>query len=601
MITFVTAIYEEARPFIEILGLKKRADEHMYQHFVSDGFEVVIVGEGQVSALRNCSRHFALNEPSSDSIVINVGICGSSFGNVGDIYLINKIIDDTTGKTYYPDLIHKIDLPQHSITTVSFPRSEGEGLYDMEASMLYEGFVPYYTLERMFFIKVVSDVFAGKNVLDKKIDPYGRINEYAQKIIDIAKNIKIGNQSSSLDDIDIGPVKEKLKLTEAMSNRLKRIIYYRRLNGIDTNLSFVDDMVFENNSKAYMKDVFEKIAYDLTMDSDLSFCSKNIDSDYNPPFTNVYAEKDIEPPFECKNLIRIDSYKDIFNRTHQNFEIQKKSPALILSKQRGQFVYKGAEVCQSFGNKHFYYCSCMMNCIFDCEYCYLCGMYPSGNVVAFINFEDILNEIDEILKKHPMYLCISYDTDLLAAENMFGFVSKFIDAVKTREDLTIEIRTKSGNPKIFDRFEADPRVIFAWTLSPDKITKLENKTASLDKRLEAMKACAMKGFKVRVCFDPMLFYKSWEEDYKKLVDDVFDNVSPENVFDVSIGVFRISSDYLKLMRKRRPSTPVTAFPFVSENNVSHYGDISIKMIDTMKQKVKEYIPEDKIFIWEDKE
>ena len=93
MITFVTAIYEEARPFIEILGLKKRADEHMYQHFVSDGFEVVIVGEGQVSALRNCSRHFALNEPSSDSIVINVGICGSSFGNIGDIYLINKIID----------------------------------------------------------------------------------------------------------------------------------------------------------------------------------------------------------------------------------------------------------------------------------------------------------------------------------------------------------------------------------------------------------------------------------------------------------------------------------------------------------------------------
>ena len=28
---------------------------------------------------------------------------------------------------------------------------------------------------------------------------------------------------------------------------------------------------------------------------------------------------------------------------------------------------EGAPVCQSFGNENFYYCSCMMNCIFDCE------------------------------------------------------------------------------------------------------------------------------------------------------------------------------------------------------------------------------------------
>lgn len=599
MITFVTAIYEEARPFIELLGLKKRADEHMYQHFVSDGYEVVIVGEGHVSSLRNCSRHFALHEPSADSIVINVGICGSSFGNIGDIYLINKITDENTGRTYYPDLIYKHDFPQHSITTVIYPKSSGEGLFDMEASALYEAFVPYFTLERMFFIKIVSDVFDGVDVLDKKLDPYARIMEHAKHIISFADSIHCHKKNISMNDIQIDPIKEKFCLTESMSNQLKRVLFYRKLNGIDTDLKMFEDVVFENGSKSLKKEVFDKILNELVSDSDLNFSSENRKEGLNPSFTNVYAENDVIVPFEVKNLIRIDSYKDIFNRTHQNFDLQKKAPALILSNQRGQFIYKGAKVCQDFGNKHFYYCSCLMNCIFDCDYCYLCGMYPGGNVVAFVNFDDILKEIDEILTDHPMYLCVSYDTDLLAVEHMFGFVSKFIDACKTRPDLTIEIRTKSGNPLMFRNLEPTDQVIFAWTLSPEKVTMIEKKTASIDKRLEAMKYCSDKGFKVRVCFDPMIFYKDWEKDYCDLVDKVFDTVSSDFVFDVSIGVFRISADYLKLMRKRRPDTPVVAFPFKVDNGVAHYGEISKMMINTLKHKVMEYISEDRIFVWEE--
>ena len=52
------------------------------------------------------------------------------------------------------------------------------------------------------------------------------------------------------------------------------------------------------------------------------------------------------------------------------------------------FFYEGAPVCQDFGNTNFYYCSTMMNCIYDCSYCYLKGMYPSGHMVLFVNIED---------------------------------------------------------------------------------------------------------------------------------------------------------------------------------------------------------------------
>ena len=59
-----------------------------------------------------------------------------------------------------------------------------------------------------------------------------------------------------------------------------------------------------------------------------------------------------------------------------------------------------------------------MNCIYDCEYCYLKGMYQSAHLVIFVNLEDIFAEVKKIIAQHEMYLCVSYDTDLLALEEI---------------------------------------------------------------------------------------------------------------------------------------------------------------------------------------
>lgn len=596
MITFVTAIYDEARPFIERLGLKKVSDETFYQYFASDEYEVVITGVGSIRALRNCSRHFAVHEPSSGSVVINVGLCGASDSPVGSLFLIEKITDEVSGKTYYPDLMFKEDFSHSSLTTTIKPKKEGTGLYDMEASAVYEASYPYYTLERIIFFKIVSDNLDPDVKVTSDI-----VDQHADKIIDFAKRVAkfYETSESSLNDIDLSPVISKFSLTDSMTKRLKRAVDYRRINRQDIDLSvfFVAETV--KNDKAHKKEAFEKVLSEYIKASDLRMDREERSDGLNPSFTNVYSDDpELDGYLKDRHIVRIDSYKDIFNRSHQNFDLQKKSQALILSHNRGQFIYEGARVCQSFGNSYFYYCSVVMNCIFDCKYCYLAGMYPSGDLVVFPDFDDVLKEIDEILKEHPMYLCVSYDTDLLAIENMFGFVSKFIDACKTRKDLTIEVRTKSGNPGLFKNFEALDNVIFAWTLSPEKVTSIEDKTAPLEKRLEAMKACHEKGFKVRVCFDPMIYYKDWKEDYGNLVEQVFSLIDP---FDVSIGVFRISTEYLKLMRKRRGNTAAVAFPFVSEKGVSHYGEVSEEMISYMKDKVSQYIGSDRIFIWEEQD
>lgn len=93
-------------------------------------------------------------------------------------------------------------------------------------------------------------------------------------------------------------------------------------------------------------------------------------------------------------------------------------------------------------------------------------MYGSGNVVIFVNLEDIFSEVEELLKSHPVYLCVSFDTDLIALENLTGFVSRWAEFTRSHEDLTIEIRTKSFRKDIYGKIAPCDRVIFAYTLSP---------------------------------------------------------------------------------------------------------------------------------------
>ena len=84
--------------------------------------------------------------------------------------------------------------------------------------------------------------------------------------------------------------------------------------------------------------------------------------------------------------------------------------------------------------------------MYDCEYCYLKGMYPSGNLVIFVNLEDIFAETKRRLAGRPMYLCVSYDTDLAAVEPITGYVSEWVKFVRAqnvgcRGQVKIELRS----------------------------------------------------------------------------------------------------------------------------------------------------------------
>ena len=336
----------------------------------------------------------------------------------------------------------------------------------------------------------------------------------------------------------------------------------------------------------------------------------------NKPFSHIYVEKrvmeDKEYSEKAKEIIghfpeavviEIEHYKDVFNRHKQCFSEQHESQALVLAVKQGNLVYPGAAVCQSMGNEHFYYTSCMMNCLFDCEYCYLKGMYPSGNMVVFLNLRDIFNRVKELLREHPVYLCVSYDTDLLAAEALTGYVKEWMKFTDSNPGLTIEVRTKAGNIE-FERLLLTPlqrneSVIFAFTLSPEYvITHYEHRTGSLKGRIDSIKKALECGLSVRLCFDPMIYCPDWKKEYGIMMDTVLSEIPMDKIRDVSVGSFRLSEDYLKTMRRNMPGSAVVQYPYQNDGGVYHYSHkLTSDMESWMVSRLREYVPEARIFRW----
>jgi spore photoproduct lyase len=298
---------------------------------------------------------------------------------------------------------------------------------------------------------------------------------------------------------------------------------------------------------------------------------------YLNDFSHIYVEEDIKnnpftkeilSKFPKAEIIEIDHYKDKFNSYSQNFRTQKNSQKLILAKKETPFLYEASDLIQK-QDINFLYTTPMLNCIYDCHYCFLQGMYPSSNIVLFVNLEDFFEEVEKYLKTHNnLFLSISYDTDILAVENIFGIAKKWIEFAKDKP-LKIEIRTKSIN---IDNLPLNKNVILSFSLSPDEvILKYELKTPNLNQRIKAIKKVIAKGYKPSIAIDPIIKIPNYKKVYKEMIDKIFSEINPQDIESIIFGTFRMNSTQFKTIKKSLVSD-LMYYPYKIENKKVFYED-----------------------------
>ena len=308
--------------------------------------------------------------------------------------------------------------------------------------------------------------------------------------------------------------------------------------------------------------------------------------------------------FSERKIIWINHYKDIFNRVGQDFQSQKTSMNLILAKKTPPFLYPASDMVQEFDTPNVFYNTPVLNCIYNCEYCFLQGMYPSGNLVVFVNEDDLKNAIDMKLNDpidplKPTVVSVSYNTDLLAMENIMPLTRSWIEYAGTKEDLIIEIRTKSALFPAIKDLDVVKNVILSWTLSPQIICDRYEYTAPpLKSRIRAVKQALDHGWPVRLCFDPVLLVDNWYEVYTEFFNQLFLEIQKDQLIDVTLGVFRMNKDYYKRIRKRDTRSDLYYRDYsVEGNTVAVNKKERVDALHKLRSHLNNFLPIKKILVW----
>ncbi|PCI77734.1 MAG: DNA photolyase [SAR86 cluster bacterium] len=295
-------------------------------------------------------------------------------------------------------------------------------------------------------------------------------------------------------------------------------------------------------------------------------------------FSTIYIEEEVLESERVKNLLGrfaqvpqviCDRYGEVFNRKSQNFRLQKTAPALILAKKYGRKVLT-APSGYGYNDSKSYYFSHMLNCVYDCRYCFLQGMYSSANYVLFINFEDFEEAIEEKIEENNgggVYYS-GYDCDSLALEPVSNFCSHFLPVFRRYPDAELEIRTKSTQVRCLLDTEVVSNCVIAMSFTTNEAAvQWEHKVPSIEKRLEALHKLQLAGWNVAIRFEPLILGAEGLAPYETLFSKIFSKLDVQRLHSVSSGLFRMPVDFHKRIVKLYPDEELYARPTETENGM----------------------------------
>jgi len=308
---------------------------------------------------------------------------------------------------------------------------------------------------------------------------------------------------------------------------------------------------------------------------------------------------DICARFPQARQIPCTRYGEVFNPKAQNFRLQKQQPALILAEKYKGFALKTPPQ-YGIGAERNYYFSHMLNCLYDCRYCFLQGMYQSANYVLFINYEDYFADIERLCAEtpdEPVHFFSGYDCDSLALESISQFAQHFVPFIQSIPNAWMELRTKSNQTRALLAIPAYQRCIVAFSFTPDEIaSSLEHQAPSIKKRLDALVKLQAHGWPIGLRFDPIIYEDDYQAHYRALFAFIFAKIKPDSLHSVSLGVFRLPDNYFKKIHKLYPEEKLFASPLESQQGMMSYkAELENEMMQFCTAELLHYITEEQFF------
>ena len=267
MVYIFCAFYGECSGLIKHYNLKKRQTDKYYRFDVFENenqpIRIILTGQGSVMAAAAVSGAASFFGIKAGDAIINVGTCAGDY-EPGQVFICNKITEEATGRTFYPDMILRSGLPERELVTVPVvirksihehvnKDSHDMALYDMEAAAIYQAANLYVGPHKMGFVKVVSDNgdIEGltpdfiKKLMAEAVD---EIASYVDMFVTDTHDMCRAEESTQFTN----QLCKDLHCSKVMENQVRQLIKYLSLEGTDY-MTYINRLYDEGRLPAHDK------------------------------------------------------------------------------------------------------------------------------------------------------------------------------------------------------------------------------------------------------------------------------------------------------------------------------------------------------------
>lgn len=166
-------------------------------------------------------------------------------------------------------------------------------------------------------------------------------------------------------------------------------------------------------------------------------------------------------------------------------------------------------------------------CVHRCAYCQRGSVY-----VTNLNLEEFLAHVDQLLAENPWQKTFRYDVeqDVLAIEPEYGACEMLVDDFARREGRYLILFSKSANVDHLLPLEHRGHTMMLWTLSTHTVSRrFEDKTGTMEERIEAARRCQEAGYPVRFKCKPIIPTPNWREEITEMLELLYASIQPDNL------------------------------------------------------------------------
>jgi len=325
-------------------------------------------------------------------------------------------------------------------------------------------------------------------------------------------------------------------------------------------------------------------------------------------FDHIYIQKEsLDSPIAKRayslfdpSIIEVVTEKPLQEKhgTLSTQDYEKSKRLLYLAPFKGEFFKRCPGAKPGLACCNYFVLNLGLQCNMNCSYCYLQSYINSPLLTVYTNIHEALLQIKEMATLYPdriFRVGTGEVTDSLSLDDLTLYSRDLITFFRDLPNWKLEFKTKSSKVDQFLDVPHAHNVICSWSVNPQNIVEREEHlTASLEKRLEAARKCADKGYTISFHIDPMIWHPEWRESYQQLVREITSRFTPKEVTYITAGALRFQPEQRHMMRERfhkKLSFVTRGEMFTGKDGKMRYDQaIRSEMFDFLKNQFKEDSP-----------